>query len=171
MELTAPGLGLRKNQEIDDRSRTDQVLPRQSRAVVEEIVVWGNAGIVQKSTKHFETSLNSPPGALFATEQAKQNFRMQVLADLVDDLHVLCERRGLIFRQNQRADRRGQGSVISSSAVRGNHYAGERRQAGQVGVACPLFSVNNDAADFQQMTEQVGSEFRRILDREPLVDT
>ena len=59
-------------------------------------------GLVQKSPQHFEAAFDRPGSAFFAAQQAQQNFRMQILADFVDDPHILNQRLGLIAGQYQR---------------------------------------------------------------------
>ncbi len=89
-------------QQLDHGVRRHQVLPRESGAVVKRVLIARDAGLVEKSAQHFESAFDRARGALFAAQQAQQDFRVQVLADFVDDPHIFNQRPRLIAGQHQR---------------------------------------------------------------------
>src|ERR1035438_3208323 len=74
----------------------DQVLAREPGAVVERVLVARDAGLSEKSAQHFESAFDGAGGAPLASQQAEQNFSVQVLAYLVHDAHVFYQRLGLV---------------------------------------------------------------------------
>ena len=135
--------------------RSYQVLARKSGAVVERILVVGDSCLRQKSAKNLKAAFNRSGVAALASQQAQQNFSMQVLADLVDDADILQQRLGFVTGERDRLDRSsadaaGRHCLSLSASVRwcaGGHA--ERGKRGEFGVAGALLSVDDDAAFFE----------------------
>ena len=89
-------------QQLNHGVRRYQILPRESGAVVEHVLVARDSRLVQESAQHFEPAFDRPRRPLFPAQQAQQNFRMQILADFVDDPHILDQGLGLVAGQHQR---------------------------------------------------------------------
>ena len=79
---------------------SNQILPGESGAVVEGVLIARNPSLIQESTQDFQPTLHCASSAFFSPEQAQQNLRMQVLAYFVDNPDVLDERLGLIAGQD-----------------------------------------------------------------------
>ena len=77
-------------------------MPRESGAVVKNVLIGRNAGLVQESAHHFQPAFDRAGGSFFAAEQAQQNFGVQILADFVDDPHIFNQGFGLVTGQHQR---------------------------------------------------------------------
>ncbi len=148
--------------------RSHKILPRQSRTVVEGIVIPGNTGVVQKSPQDFQSGLHRSARPFFAAEQPQENFGVQVLADFVNDLNVLRKWRGLVLCEHQWPGRGCQG-VFLAAAAGSDHRAGESRKARPFSVPGALFSINCDAAHFKQVAEQIGGKLCRIVNRQAFI--
>ncbi len=135
---------------------------------MERVLVAGNSGLVQKSAQDFEAAFDRPGRPFFPAQQAQQNFGVQILADFVDDPHILDERFGLVTGQHQRLVLQRARGFVAAARRRGS---GDRQggKAGELGVARLLPAVDCDAAHFKKLAKEAGGKFRGIFDGQGLV--
>ena len=69
-----------------------QVLAGESGAVVKNVLVVRDSRLSQESAENFEAAFNGSRISALASEEAQQNFGVQVLADLVDYANILQQR-------------------------------------------------------------------------------
>src|ERR1035438_3047275 len=147
--------------------RCDQVLARKSRAVVEHVLVARDAGLGEKSAQNFEPAFDGSSSAAFASQQAQQNFRVQVLAHLVDDAHIFYQRLGFVTGEGDGLVglERTRGAFAASMGWRDGGCS-ERSERSEFGVARALMPIDSDATLLKQLTEDAGGKLGWIFDGE-----
>src|ERR1019366_1263694 len=98
----SPGLLMTVEQDGNHGIGSDQVLARQSRAVEKDELFGLNASANQEAAQNFQAALNRARRAFLFAQQAQHQLGVQVLAHLINDPQVLCERLRLIAGQHQR---------------------------------------------------------------------
>src|ERR1700690_2765971 len=126
--------------------RCDQVLARKSGTVVEHVLVARDAGLSEKSAQNFESAFDGSSSASLASQQAQQNFRVQVLAYLVDYAHIFYQRLGFVTGQRDRLIglERTRGDFAASVGWRDGGRC-ERGKRCEFGVARALLPIDSDA--------------------------
>src|SRR5213593_2566788 len=98
----------------------DEVLPREPRAIIKNILIVGHTRLIQESSQHFQATLHGSRGSFLAAEQTQQDFCVQVLAHFVDDAYILDKGLRLITGKHQRLVlQRAHGLIATTSRRRG----------------------------------------------------
>src|ERR1039458_3296602 len=147
--------------------RCDQVLARESGTVVKHVLVIRDAGLSEKSAQNFESAFDGSSSATLASQQAQQNFRVQVLAHLVDYAYIFYQRLGFVTGQRDGLVglERTRGAFAASAGWRdGGCCEGGKRS--EFGVARALMPIDSDATLLKQLTEKASGELGGIFDGE-----
>ena len=96
-----PRLLLSKLQEGNEGARGDHVVARESGAIGLDDVLVGDASAGVKLLGKFEQVVRSRPRALLARSGAEEDFGVEILADLVDQLYGIAQGQGKMLGENR----------------------------------------------------------------------
>ena len=172
-QFRSPGLLGRVDEQAGEGARSDEVLRRKARAIVELEVRRVDSSVDQELVHDARTLREGAVACFQAAEGAKEKLSVEVLADLERDGDVLLE---------GRRDMRGQNALV----VRGRRDGldGERMQdqrlddlgaeafsVGREPVVRPRVAGHGDAARQQHLSKRDGGELGGVLNGEAGVDS